>query len=113
MTLQATGLFNSGVDGRMFCSTVHLAGVQIDLSGHWRSQLAVVSSFAKLLRKHQGWLKSNGVPSRYFSREREVEDFRVLRTEHFRAMERAGLFRFTDGSASTFLYTRFRAAMPV
>ncbi len=72
-----------------------------------------MSSFAKLLRKHQGWLKSNGVPSRYFSREREVEDFRVLRTEHFRAMERAGLIRFTDGSATHFHYTLFGAAKTV
>jgi hypothetical protein len=47
---------------------------------------------------------------RPFTRDHEFAEFRALRVEHFHSMERAGLIRFRDGSATHFYHTLFGAA---
>lgn len=108
--LRATWLHTPAMDGRSFYSTDKQAAVQIDLSRNWTNQLAPEPSFGKLLQKHREWVQRLGVLPRFFTRDREFAEFRALREEHFRAMERAGLIRFTDVSATYFYYTLSGAA---
>jgi hypothetical protein len=103
--MQGTWLHTPAMNGRSFNTVDKQAGVQIDLSGNWTNQLALVPSFAQLLQKHREWLQSLNVLPRGFTPNREFEEFKTLRTEHFRAMERAGLIRFTDARATQFYYT--------
>src|SRR5271157_1040026 len=108
--VQVTWLHTPAMDGRSFFSTDNQTGVQIDLSRNWTNQLAFERSFATLLLKHRDWLQSLAVLPRPFTPGREFAEFRALRVEHFRSMERAGLIRFTDASASHFYYTLSGAA---
>ena len=103
--LEATWLHTPSMDGRSFNTTDKQAGVQIDLSRNWTNQLATEPSFGRLLQKHREWLQSLNVLPRGFTPNREFEEFKTLRTEHYRSMERAGLIRFTDASATQFYYT--------
>jgi hypothetical protein len=108
--LQATWLHTPAMDGRSFNTTDKQSGVQIDLSGNWTNQLAIKPTFSELLHKHQEWLQSLRVLPRSFPPNREFEEFKALRDQHFRHMERAGLIRFTDASATQFYYTFAGAA---
>jgi hypothetical protein len=110
MPMEATWLHTPAMDGRSFNSTDKQSGVQIDFSGNWKNQLAPEPSFGQLLQKHREWIQSIGVLPRSFTRDREFAEFRALRAEHYRAMERAGLIRFTDVSATHFYYTLSGAA---
>jgi hypothetical protein len=108
--LAATWLHTPTADGRCFYSTDHQSGVQIDLSHHWTNQLVPGTSFRELLQKHQDWIRINEVVPRPFARGREIEEFRTLRQEHYRSMERNGLIGFTDASANYFRFTLSGAA---
>jgi hypothetical protein len=108
--MRGTWLHTPAMDGRSYNTTDKQAGVQIDLSGNWTNQLAPVPSFGQLLQKHREWLQSLNVLPRVFTPNREFEEFKVLRSEHYRSMERAGLLRFTDASARQFYYTLAGAA---
>jgi hypothetical protein len=110
MPLQATWLHTPATDGRSFNSTDKQSGVQIDLSRNWTNQLAMEPSFPQLLRRHQEWLQTLRVVPHPFTANREFEEFKALRSDHFRSMERAGLIRFTDASATQFYYTFAGAA---
>jgi hypothetical protein len=110
MPLVATWMHTPTGDGRSFYSTDKQAAVQIDLSGNWRNQLVPVNTFRELLQAHRKWIRSNGVLPRLFTHDREMAEFRALREEHYRSMQRAGLIDFTDGSASCFRFTLLGAA---
>jgi len=103
--MQGTWLHTPAMDGRSFNTTDKQAGVQIDLSRNWTNQLALEPSFGQLLQKHQEWLQNLNVLPRGFTPNREFAEFKALRDEHYRSMERAGLIRFIDGSATQFYYT--------
>jgi hypothetical protein len=103
--LQGTWLHTPAMDGRSYNTTDKQAGVQIDLSRNWTNQLAPVPTFSQLLRKHREWLQSLNVLPRGFTPNREFEEFKVLRSEHYRSMERAGLIRFTNSRHTEFYYT--------
>jgi len=105
ISLQATWLHTPAMDGRSFNTTDKQASVQIDLSRNWTNQLALVPSFDQLLQKHQEWIQSLNVLPRSFTPNRELAEFKALRDEHYRSMERDGLIRFIDGSATQFYYT--------
>lgn len=110
MPLQATWLHTPAADGRSFNTTDKQSGVQIDLSRNWTNQLAMKPTFSELLQTHQAWLQSLSVMARPFSPNREFEEFKAMRSQHYRSMERAGLIRFTDASATQFYYTLAGAA---
>jgi hypothetical protein len=103
--MQGTWLHTPAMDGRSYNTTDKQAGVQIDLSRNWTNQLALVPSFGQLLQKHREWLQSLNVLSRGFTPNREFAEFKELRDQHYRSMERAGLIRFADASATQFYYT--------
>jgi hypothetical protein len=103
--MQGTWLHTPALDGRSFNTTDKQAGVQIDLSRNWTNQLALVPSFGQLLQKHREWLQSLNVLPRSFTPNREFDEFKTLRAQHFRSMEQAGLIRFADASATQFYYT--------
>jgi hypothetical protein len=103
--LQGTWLHTPAMDGRSYNTTDKQAGVQIDLSGNWTNQLALEPSFGQLLQKHREWLQILNVLPRSFTPNREFDEFRALRAQHYRSMERAGLIRFTDANATQFYYT--------
>jgi len=105
ISMQGTWLHTPAMDGRSFNTVDKQAGVQIDLSRNWSNQLALVHNFSQLLQKHREWFQSLNVPPRPFTPNREFAEFKALRTEHFRSMERAGLIRFTDASSTQFYYT--------
>jgi hypothetical protein len=102
---QGTWLHSPTMDGRSYYTTDNQAGVQIDLSRNWANQLAFERTFTALLLKHREWLQTLRVLPRPFTPGREFDEFRDLRVQHFRSMERAGLIRFTDASAAHFYYT--------
>ena len=108
--MQGTWLHTPAMDGRSFNTTDKQAGVQIDLSRNWTNQLATLPSFGQLLQKHCEWLQSLNVLPRPFTPNREFAEFKALRDQHYRSMERAGLIRFTDASATQFYYTLLGAA---
>ena len=110
MRLAATWLHTPTSDGRSFYSTDKQTGVQIDLTRNWTNQLVPANSFAQLLQSHREWVRENGVMPRAFTKGREVEEFRAMREAHYRAMERAGLIGYTDGTASYFKFTLSGAA---
>jgi hypothetical protein len=103
--MQGTWLHTPAMDGRSYNTTDKQVGVQIDLSRNWTNQLALVPSFGQLLQKHREWLQSLNVLSRSFTPNREFAEFKELRDQHYRSMERAGLIRFADASATQFYYT--------
>jgi hypothetical protein len=100
-----TWLHTPAMDGRSFNTTDKQAGVQIDRSRNWTNQLALVPSFDQLLERHREWIQSLKVLPRSFTPNREFAEFKALRDEHYRSMERAGLIRFTDASGTHFYYT--------
>ena len=105
MSLQGTWLHTPTMDGRSFYSTDKQAGVQIDLSGNWMNQLVPVPTFTQLFQRHKAWLQEQGVTAKGFAQGREVEEFRSLREQHYRFMERAGLINYIDPSQSRFQFT--------
>jgi hypothetical protein len=108
--LHGTWLHTPAVDGRSYFSTDNPAGLQLDMSGDWRCQFAPCESFGNLLKKHREWLSLLNVTPRSFSDGNEMAEFRALREQHFRSMERAGLISFTDGAATHFHFTMMGAA---
>lgn len=110
LPIQGTWLHTPASDGRSFYSTDKQAGVQVDVSRHWTSQLVFASSFAELWRRHQAWIQELRVLPRGLCAGRELEEFRAVREEHYRAMERAGLIQYTDTSATSFRFTLYGAA---
>jgi hypothetical protein len=110
MRLQGTWLHTPSADGHSFYSTDSQSGVQIDISRHWTNQLAPVPSFPAFWQRHRSWIQELRVLPRSFSSGRELDEFRSLREDHFRSMERAGLIRYIDGSANQFQFTLYGAA---
>jgi hypothetical protein len=110
LPLKATWLYTPLADGRTIYSTDNQTGVSIDLSGNWRSRLSFEPSFTQLWRRHQEWIAESGVPQRLFRHGHELDDLRAIRHEHFWAMERAGLVKFTDASSRYFQFTLAGAA---
>lgn len=108
--LRSTWLHTPSADGRSFYSTDNQNGVQLDLSRNWTNQLARVEGFEELWQCHNAWLQEKRVIPRGFQSGSEMEEFRALRQEHFRFMERAGLIRYTDPSGSHFRFTLLGAA---
>ena len=111
MPVQGAWLHTPAIDGRLFYSTNQLAGVQIDMSRNWISQLAPEMTFATFWQRHREWLPQNAVIPRPLRSGHELEDFREIRELHFRAMERAGLIAYTDGSATQWHYTLYGSAI--
>jgi hypothetical protein len=108
--VQSTCIYSPSADGRYFYTTDSQASVKVDLSRNCLNQLAPVSNLDALLRRHLEWVESLGLLPRFFTPGREYAEFRVLRESHFRSMERAGLIRFVDASASRFQFTLSGAA---
>ena len=109
--IAGTCLYTPTADGRLFYTTDSQYFVQIDVSRNWTSQLALALSFGELWQRHQSWLKEMAVVPRTFSRSgRELEDFRAIRAEHYRAMANAGLISYIDASASRWQFTLRGAA---
>jgi hypothetical protein len=111
LPLQGTWLHTPTADGRSFYSTDKQAGVQLDVSRHWTSQLVFTSNFTILWQRHLGWLREMSVIPRSFSSGRELQELRELREEHYRSMARAGLIGYLDSSASQFRFTLYGAAV--
>jgi hypothetical protein len=105
LPFKGTWLHTPTADGRSFYSTDTQSGVQLDLSGNWKSQLVPKANFQNLWKRHQDWIQEMGVVPRFFASGKEIQDFRMLREQHFRSMERAGLIRYTDTSANQFHFT--------
>lgn len=105
LPFQGTWLHTPAADGRSFYSTDTQSGVQMDLSGNWTSQLVPKASFPVLWQRHQDWIREVGILPRPFASGQELKEFRTLREQHFRSMERAGLIRYTDVSAGQFQFT--------
>jgi hypothetical protein len=106
----ATWLYTPTADGRCLYSTDRQSGVQIDLSHHWTNQLVPGADFRNLLKKHENWIGMKEVVPRPLTPGRETAEFRTLRQEHYRSMERTGLIGFTNASADYFHFTLSGAA---
>jgi hypothetical protein len=110
IALAGVWLHTPTIDGHSYCSTNNPAGLQLDMSGDWLTQFAPQTSFPALLAKHREWLQSRSVTPRSFSAGSALKEFKALREQHFRSMERAGLIRYTDSSETHFRYTTLGAA---
>lgn len=105
-----TWIYTPTSDGRCFYSTDKQTGVQIDVSRNWTNQLVPSTTFMDLLRAHREWVRNAGALPRSFTHGRELEEFRVMRQEHYHHMKRAGLIDFIDAGASQFRFTLAGAA---
>ncbi len=110
LPIQGTWLHTPSSDGRSFYSTDKQAGIQLDVSRHWSNRLILASSFGELWRGHQAWIQELRVQPRGLGAGRELEEFRAVREEHYRAMEGAGLIQYTDASGTSFRFTLYGAA---
>ena len=108
--VQATWLYTPTQDGRCFYSTDKQSGVLIDLSRGWITQLAPEKTFPTLLSRHREWIQQCGVVPRTLTRGKELDEFRALREEHYRSMERAGLIQYIDPGLTRFRFTLWGAA---
>jgi len=109
MRAASTWLHTPASDGRSFYTTDTQAGVQIDLSRNWANQLVPGQTFDRIWQRHRSWLQEMKVVPRCFTGGHELEEFRALREDHYRAMERAGLIRYLDASATRFQFTFYGA----
>ena len=66
MPLQGTWMHTPSLDGRSFYSTDKQAGVQIDLSGNWRNQLAPEPGFVRLWQRHRAWIRDLAIAPRLY-----------------------------------------------
>jgi hypothetical protein len=71
MKLEGTWLYTPTADGRCLYSTDNQAGIQLDVTHHWRNQLVPQASFADLLRRHRDWVREMGVLPRGVANGRE------------------------------------------
>jgi hypothetical protein len=108
--MATTWIYTPTSDGRCFYSTDKQAGVQLDLSANWTNQLVPSTTFLQLFEAHRAWTQSHQVIPRPLMRGRELAEFRALREQHYRHMERAGLIDFIDPSATWFQFTLSGAA---
>jgi hypothetical protein len=108
--IAGTCLYTGAADGRFFYTTNSQYFVQIDVSRNSTSRLALERTFGGLWQRHQSWLQEMAVLPRPFGRSgHELEDFRILRTEHYRAMAHAGLISYIDAAASRWQFTLYGA----
>jgi len=105
-----TWVYTPTTDGCCFYSTDKQGGVQLDVSRNWTNQLVPSASVTQLLSSHREWMRGNQAMQRPFTRGRELEEFRIMRQEHYQHMKRAGLIDFIDAGASYFRFTLTGAA---
>ncbi|MCC7409635.1 MAG: hypothetical protein IT442_16340 [Phycisphaeraceae bacterium] len=103
--VRGTWLYTATRDGRLYYSTDNQICVEVDIMGEWKSHLVPTSSFQTLLQRHREWVEGLGVMPMKLQPMHEIEAMRNNRQEHFRAMSRLGLIRFTDASETRWQYT--------
>jgi hypothetical protein len=109
LAYRSTTIYTQTTDGKVYFTTDHQNGAQIDLLGHWMNQLAPSGTFAELLRRHQDLLRQKGVIIQPFTAGRETEEFRRLREERYENMARRGLIDYLDGSRTSWHFTLWGA----
>jgi hypothetical protein len=109
MPVRGTSIYTRAIDGRVFYTTDHQSGVDIDLTRSWRGQLTEAQTFTGLWNYHQNLLRDLNVIPQPFLSGREIAEYKTLREERFQAMARRGLIAFTDASASYWRYTSLGA----
>jgi hypothetical protein len=106
MNANAIVLHSPGGDGmRSHYTTDNQTGVEIDVTGLWKSQLIPNANFDFLRARHNEWLQKTGVSLHYFCAGRELEEFRRIRENHFDALGRKGGIAFIDSSRTYWRYT--------
>lgn len=103
--LEGTWIHSPVANGRSYYTTDNQAGVEIDITGSWKSQMVPSFSFAGLWKKHRAWIQSNALAPYFLRAGQELDDFRRMREDHFRKLRNSGLIEFTDGSFTYWRYT--------
>ena len=100
-------IYSRTFDGNVFYTTDNQTGVQIDLI--WRSQLAPVKTFSRLVERHLGLLRDKKLSAQPFPNGREAEEFRRMREERYETMARRGLIDYLDASRASWHFTLWGA----
>lgn len=114
MPYRSTTLFTRTMDGKVYYTTDHQNGAQIDLTGHWLCQLAPVATFQQLVERHRNLLQERSANVLPFTEGREVDEYRTLCVERYRNMQQRGIIEYLDSSETTWHFTlwgAFRHAM--
>ena len=106
---RSTTLFTRTMDGKVYCTTDNQNGAQIDLLGHWMSQLAPVPTFPQLVERHRSLLQERSATVQLFTEGREMDEFRMLCVERYRNMQQRGIIAYVDGSETSCQFTLFGA----
>ena len=105
LPLACTWMISQSSDGRVFTSTDNQAGINTDVSRVWKDNLVQRRGFCYLWQKHTDWVRRRASMPRPFEVGQEFAEYRRLREEHFRDLNRAGLIAFTDPSTGTWRHT--------
>jgi hypothetical protein len=103
--MQGTKLFSQGTNGRVLFTSEHQNLVEIDISRRWRSQLAKVKTFARLLERHRNLFKKQRLVAESFGTNGDLAVFRAMLSERIEGMHHRGLIAFTDESRTVWRYT--------
>lgn len=93
---QGITICSPALDGKVYSTSANQQGVQIDLLGHWLTQMASVNAFPQLLERHRDLLRVKNATARHFTGGREIDEFRQLRVERYENMARRGLIVYQD-----------------
>jgi len=104
MQLQSTWIYSRAADKKLYYTVDHQNGVEIDISGNVRCQLASMRAFTAQLDRHIDWLRSTNIEIQPFDPGNEIECFRELRSARFDDMLKRGLIRF-DSTQTWWRYT--------
>ncbi len=111
-SVRTTWLHTRDVEGRIFTTTDHLAGAELDITRMNRTQLAPAGSFASLLEQHRKALAKRQVQVKLYTPGHELGEFWQCREQRFRVMEERGLVAFIEPERTYFQYT-LRGALKV
>lgn len=103
--VRGTSFTTPAVGDRSFYSVNQQSGVEIDVSGMWKSQLVPNAGFNNLWQKHREWLATQRVIARGLPKGREFEDFYAVRLAHYRLLARRKYIAFTDNTETYWRYT--------
>lgn len=103
--VQGASITTPAVGDASYHSANQQSGVEIDVSGKWRSQLVPNAGFNKLWEKHRDWLARQRVIACGLAKGREFEDFYAVRLAHYRHLARCKYIAFTDSTETYWRYT--------
>jgi hypothetical protein len=101
----STCLYSRGTNGRLYFSTNHQSGAELDVCALQKCQLVPGAEFADLWRRHCEWLQADSIKIEPFDVGSEFGCLHRLRIVRFEEMHRLGVIRYIDSEKTRWSYT--------